>query len=85
MHMYLVLAGKLAAEVVVDRAAGLTPSRPDKEIMADIVDKARLAKPKDPVGVKGEGAIAFGGGAVMGTKFREQLQEVDPTVLIATK
>ncbi len=36
------------------------------------------------MGVKGEGAIAFGGGAVMARGSLAQLAESDPTVLIAT-
>jgi hypothetical protein len=55
-----VLAGKLAAEVVSERAANLPYSGTVKAIEPSIVEKALRAKPKDPVGVLGEGAIAFG-------------------------
>ena len=55
-----VLAGKLAAEVVSERAANLPYSGSVKAIEPSIVEKALRAKPKDPVGVLGEGAIAFG-------------------------
>lgn len=81
-----VLAGKLAAEVVAERAAGLPYSKPIKEIPADILKKASSAQPKDPNGVFGEGAIAFGGGAVLSKagKDREQLLKSDSVVLQAT-
>ncbi len=81
-----VLAGKLAAEVVAERAAGLPYSKPVKEIPADILKKASAAQPKDPNGVFGEGAIAFGGGAVLSKagKDREQLLKSDGVVLQAT-
>ena len=54
------LAGKLAAEVVSERAANLPYSGSVKAIEPSIVQKALRATPKDPVGVLGEGAIAFG-------------------------
>jgi 15-cis-phytoene desaturase len=81
-----VLGGKLAAEVVSERAAGLTPSKPNKEIQLEVIERAAAAKPKDPVGVNGEGAIAFGGGAVLagGGGNRQQLQDTDPLVLVRT-
>ena len=61
LHCFLtVLAGKLAAEVVSERAANLPYSGTVKAIEPSIVEKALRAKPKDPVGVLGEGAIAFG-------------------------
>lgn len=65
-----VLAGKLAADVVMSRAANVDPwSGPQlgvsqkKPIQQDIYDKAKTLVAKKPVGVKGSGAIAFGGGA----------------------
>ena len=76
-----VLAGKLAAEVVSDRAAGLEP-KPEKAIQPHIVDSAARATPKDPVGVLGEGAIAFGGGAILTKKDKEVLAKSDPEQLI---
>ncbi|KAJ1491216.1 hypothetical protein T484DRAFT_1775462 [Baffinella frigidus] len=57
-----VLAGSLAAEVVVDRAMG-AQGRPDKNIIAEVHAAAEAKVAKDPIGVRGEGAIAFGGGA----------------------
>lgn len=62
-----VLAGKLAAEVVVARLNGV----PENELPSiRPVDDSILAGspswvPKDPPGVLGTGAIAFGGGAAM--------------------
>lgn len=79
-----VLGGKLAAEVVCERAAGLPYSRSVKEIQPDILERAKQAKEKSPVGVLGEGAIAFGGGAVLGKMGRDLLVDSDPEVLIST-
>lgn len=77
------LAGKLAAEVVVDRSANMPYTNQEKAIRPEIIEKARQAAAKDPVGVKGEGAIAFGAGAVMSTQYREQLSVSDPELLVA--
>jgi len=71
------LAGKLAAEVVSNRAIG-NPDKPVKEIQAHIVKAAANFVPKDPVGVKGDGAIAFGGGYTVGKKEEALLRESDP-------
>ena len=57
-----VLAGKLAAEVVAERAAGLVSQKPEKLIHESVLDRAAIASPRAPVGVLGRGAIAFGGG-----------------------
>ena len=64
-----VLAGKLAADVVSSRAAGVEPwSGPqlgvpqNKFIQEEIYTIAKSLAETKPVGVKGEGAIAFGGG-----------------------
>ncbi len=72
-----VLGGKLAAEVIVDRSLG-QPTKPLKPIQDSAVAAAAAHTPKPPPLVKGEGAIAFGGGAVLTSKGREALQEVDP-------
>merc|ERR1719152_219593 len=71
-----ILGGKLAAEVIVDKSLG-NPTRPLKEIRPDIVAKAAAYEPKPPPGVKGQGAIAFGGGAVLTDAGREYLKEFD--------
>jgi len=73
-----VLGGKLAAEVVVDKTLG-SETKPIKEIQPDIVARAASYEPKPPPGVKGEGAIAFGGGAVLSDAGRKALREVDPS------
>ena len=75
-----VLGGKLAAEVIVDKTTG-QPTKPLKEIMPDIVAKAASHTPKPPPGVKGKGAIAFGGGAVLTDAGREYLREFDAVQL----
>jgi 15-cis-phytoene desaturase len=76
------LGGKLAAEVVVDRAMGVA-GKPDKAIIPEVVKAAEAKVPKDPIGVRGEGAIAFGGGAVFNEANRKQMDETDPSQLTA--
>jgi len=76
-----VLGGKLAAEVIARRAKGMEPA-PLKAIQPDIVRKAADFTPKEPAGVKGQGAIAFGGGAVLGKDNSKLLQEVDPSQFV---
>ena len=77
----LVLAGKLAAEVVVDRAAGIEGA-PEKAIQESVVERASKTVAKNPVGVKGEGPIAFGGGYVLSNSAKELLKQTDPELLI---
>ena len=72
-----VLGGKLAAEVVCNRALG-NPDKPIKDIQDHIVQEAKDVVPKKPFGVKGEGAIAFGAGATLTRESEELLKEVDP-------
>jgi len=71
------LAGKLAAEVVANRALG-NLDKPIKDVQPHIVDAARGYVPRKPAGVKGEGPIAFGGGYTVGKKEEQLLREVDP-------
>ena len=78
-----VLGGKLAAEVVANRALG-NPDKPLKEIQQHVVDAASSFEAKEPIGVKGEGAIAFGGGYTLGTKEETLLKESDPAQFAAT-
>lgn len=59
-----VLAGKLAAEVICDRVAG-QPTAGVKVVQKHIVEDAAKFKAREPDGVKGKTAIAFGGGAVV--------------------
>lgn len=72
-----VLGGKLAAEVISNRAIG-NAEKPIKEIQQNVVDGAEKHVAKEPLGVKGEGAIAWGAGAVLGKKNGDLLKEVDP-------
>eukprot|EP00566_Odontella_aurita_P005201 CAMPEP_0113538968 /NCGR_PEP_ID=MMETSP0015_2-20120614/7660_1 /TAXON_ID=2838 /ORGANISM="Odontella" /LENGTH=629 /DNA_ID=CAMNT_0000438601 /DNA_START=263 /DNA_END=2153 /DNA_ORIENTATION=+ /assembly_acc=CAM_ASM_000160 len=67
-----VLGGKLAAEVVANRALG-NPDKPLKEIQDHIKAEAAAYEPK-----KGEGAIAFGGGYTLNKQSEQQLRDVDP-------
>ena len=77
------LGGKLAAEVVCDRALGQGyAASQSKSVRPDVLAAAASAQPHKPVGVKGEGAIAFGGGAVMAAGQRKLLQESDPANLV---
>merc|ERR1711871_1114611 len=72
-----VLAGKLAAEVVADRAVGV-PTQGLKEVQPHIVQEAAQVTPRQPVGIKGSGAIAYGGGAVFTKATRSDLVASDP-------
>jgi len=72
-----VLGGKLAAEVVSNRALG-KEDKPIKDIQPHIIENASSYIAKDPSGVKGDGAIAWGGGATFTKKITKQLQETDP-------
>jgi len=78
-----VLGGKLAAEVVANRAVG-NPDKEIKEIQNHIVQSTATLSPRDPVGVKGEGAIAFGAGAVLGGMNEDLLRTVDPVQFVDT-
>ena len=72
-----VLGGKLAAEVVAKKAKDMELP-PMKEIQQHVVEAAAKHEPSKPLGVKGEGAIAFGGGAELSKKREKQLKEADP-------
>ena len=72
-----ILGGKLAAEVVSNRAIG-NADKEMKEIQQHIIDSAPNHIPKQPAGVKGEGAIAFGGGAELKKKNEDLLRSSDP-------
>lgn len=72
-----VFGGKLAAEVVAKKAKGMELPA-EKEIQMDIIAAAESFVAKEPIGVKGDGAIAFGGGASLTTKNESLLREVDP-------
>jgi 15-cis-phytoene desaturase len=72
-----VLGGKLAAEVLAKKAKGMELPA-EKEIQQNIIDSAKDFAAKEPLGVKGEGAIAFGAGATLGKKNEGLLRETDP-------
>ena len=76
-----VLGGKLAAEVVANRALG-NANKPIKDIQQHVVDAASSHVAKEPLGVKGEGAIAFGAGATLGKKNKKLLEETDPAQFV---
>jgi 15-cis-phytoene desaturase len=77
-----VLGGKLAAEVVAKKAKGMELP-PIKEIQQHIVEAAKDYKPRPPQGVKGDGAIAWGGGATLNKNSESLLREVDPSQFVA--
>jgi len=71
-----ILGGKLAAEVIADRVVG-NPTKGVKVVQPDVIAAAEAHVAKDPPGVKGQGAIAFGGGAVIGQAGLDYLREFD--------
>ena len=75
------LGGKLAAEVVAKKALG-AELPPMKEVQPNIVEAAESYQAKDPPGVKGKGAIAFGGGATLKKENEKLLREVDPSQFV---
>lgn len=77
-----VLGGKLAAEVVSRKAKGME-GMPLKEIQPSIVEAAKHYTPRPPPGVKGDGAIAWGGGATFGKTNEKLLREIDPSQFVA--
>jgi len=79
-----VLGGKLAAEVVANRALGNT-DKPLKEVQQHIIDAASVHVAKEPLGIKGDGAIAFGAGAKLGKINSDLLKEVDPVQFAEAK
>ena len=50
---------------------------PSKKIERSVTERALTAVPRDPPGVLGEGAIAFGAGAVLAGGNRKLLEESD--------
>jgi len=79
-----VLGGKLAAEVVIDKAMGTAP-KPEKKIQDSVCAAAEAKVPKEPAGLLGDGAIVFGGGAVFNQKNKELMDASDPAQLAAAK
>jgi len=76
-----ILGGKLAAEVVARRAMNLQPSQIVKESPAHIKEAAKHHVAKPAPGVKGNNAIAFGGGAVLSKNDEQHLVNMDATQL----
>jgi len=76
-----ILGGKLAAEVIANRALN-NPEFPIKDIQPHIVESAKNHVAKDPPGVKGDGAIAWGGGATLNNQSKKLLKEVDPAQFV---
>eukprot|EP00747_Dinoflagellata_sp_TGD_P029565 gnl/TRDRNA2_/TRDRNA2_133988_c2_seq1.p1 gnl/TRDRNA2_/TRDRNA2_133988_c2~~gnl/TRDRNA2_/TRDRNA2_133988_c2_seq1.p1 ORF type:complete len:392 (+),score=77.04 gnl/TRDRNA2_/TRDRNA2_133988_c2_seq1:71-1177(+) len=73
-----VLGGKLAAEVIADRAAG-RPTKGVKKVQDHIKEAAAaMTKLKSPVGIRGSSPIAFGGGQQLKRKDYSNLKEQDP-------
>ena len=72
-----VFGGKLAAEVLAKKAKGMELPA-EKEIQPDIIENAKNFVSKEPIGVKGDGAIAFGGGASLTKQSEELLRMSDP-------
>merc|ERR1712008_195010 len=59
-----IFAGKLAAEVIANRAAGLTTQGVKEAVLhLDVAEAERNAP--EPLGIRGNSAIAFGGGAIL--------------------
>merc|ERR1719389_1529668 len=76
-----ILGGKLAAEVVADKAVYGAPTKGMKPIQQDIVRAAKDHVAKDPFGVNGNTPIAFGGGMVFNDASNKELREQDAVQL----
>merc|ERR1719161_2342506 len=76
-----ILAGKLAAEVVADKALYGAPTKGMKPIQPDVVSAAKAHVPKDPFGVNGNSPIAFGGGMELDRAGKDELREQDAVQL----
>lgn len=74
-----VLGGKLAAEVICNRAVG-NLDKSVKEIQEHVVDAAAKHVVKAPPGINGgvDSAISWGAGATLGSKAKALLVESDP-------
>merc|ERR1711990_822034 len=77
-----ILGGKLAAEVVSERAIGVEISNLHKEIHSSVLAKQTSWQPKDPTGVIGDGPIAWGGGSDNNAGARKQLETSAPSQLV---
>jgi 15-cis-phytoene desaturase len=78
-----VLAGKLAAEVVTDKAVYGASTKGLKKIMPDVIAEAKTLSAKEPVGaIDGESAVAYGAGAVMTETEEKELAAIDPDQMV---
>jgi len=75
-----VLGGKLAAEVVVDRACG-NPTKGLKEVQQHVVADAKAHVAKDPLGVAGDSPISYGAGMELNAQGKADLKVNDPAQL----
>jgi 15-cis-phytoene desaturase len=66
-----VLAGKLAAQSIIESVLLLEPSIPIKAVDNAIKEAAINMKPREPLGIgNGDGAFAFGGGEILPNSFK---------------
>jgi len=74
-----VLGGKLAAEVICNRAVG-NLDKSVKEIQEHVVDAAAKHVVRAPPGIAGDtdSAISWGAGSILGAKAKNLLEESDP-------
>ena len=77
-----VLAGKLAAEVITDKAVYGAPTKGLKKIVPEVIAEARKLQEKEPVGVSGESEVSFGGGCVMEDADEKELAALDPEQMV---
>merc|ERR1719353_1117982 len=78
-----ILGGKLAAEVVADKAVYGAPTAGMKPIEPSVIQAAKAHEAKDPLGCRGDSPIAFGAGMVLekGGKNEDELREQDAVQL----
>ena len=80
------LAGKLAAQVVADRATGNAPAVPAKAVRPEIASAAAAHVARDPIGLgNGDSPVVFGGGTQFDIRAKEQLVAQDPVQLEPAK
>jgi len=79
-----VLAGKLAAEVVTDKAVYGASTKGLKKIVPDVIAEARALDAKEPEGVSGESNVSFGAGAVFEDSDEKELAALDPEQMVKT-
>jgi len=76
-----ILGGKLAAEVVSDRAAG-NPTQGLKPILDEVTADAKNVQAREPVGILGNTPIAFGAGDVLSKTGEADLANQDAAQLV---